>query len=236
MSKANSVRLNKYLSEAGVCSRREADKLIHQGRVWVDGRLASLGMVVDYNQEVKVDGKAVYLNTKTIVLAVNKPAGVVCTEDKREPNNIIDFLNYPIRVTYAGRLDKDSRGLLLMTNSGDLINQIMRSRHNHEKEYEVVVDKEVTDDFLKKMRAGVAILDTVTKPCEVDKIGKYSFRIVLTQGLNRQIRRMCKALGYQVRDLVRTRIINITLDGLQEGKWRELSEEEISDLNEDYYE
>ena len=231
MSKANNVlRLNKYLSEAGVCSRREADKLIGQGRVCVDGRPGLLGMVIEPGQEVKVDGKVVCLSTKTIVLAINKPAGVVCTEDKGEPNNIIDFLNYPIRVTYAGRLDKESRGLLLMTNSGDLINQIMRSRHNHEKEYKVVVDKEITDDFLKKMRAGVAILNTVTKPCKVDKIDKYSFRIVLTQGLNRQIRRMCEALGYQVRDLVRIRIINITLEGLMEGKWRELSEQEISDL------
>ena len=224
------IRINKFLSEAGVCSRREADKLILSGKVWIDNKPATLGMLVSKNQKVEVDGKPISNKLKTIILMVNKPAGIVCTEEKREKNNIINFVNYPTRITYAGRLDKNSRGLLLMTNNGDLINQMMRSKSNHEKEYKVTVDKEVTEDFLKKISSGVPILDTVTKSCQVKKIGKYTFTIILTQGLNRQIRRMCEALGYQVKDLVRTRILNLKLADLKEGSYRQLTDEETKEL------
>ena len=186
-----SVRLNKYLSEAGVCSRREADRLIESGKVTVDGVTAQMGMRVTAGQIVKVGKKTVSKQDEMIVLAVNKPKGIVCTEDQRERDSIVRFLNYPVRVTYAGRLDKDSRGLLLMTNNGDIINQMMRAANRHEKEYKVTVDKEITEQFIKKMSEGVPILDTVTRPCTVKKIGKYTFSIILTQGLNRQIRRMC---------------------------------------------
>ena len=211
-----SVRLNKYLSEAGVCSRREADRLIESGKVTVDGVTAQMGMRV----------------TAGIVLAVNKPKGIVCTEDQRERDSIVRFLNYPVRVTYAGRLDKDSRGLLLMTNNGDIINQMMRAANRHEKEYKVTVDKEITEQFIKKMSEGVPILDTVTRPCTVKKIGKYTFSIILTQGLNRQIRRMCAAFGYEVKDLVRIRIMNIHLGSLKEGAYRKLTDEELEELYE----
>ena len=167
-----------------------------------------------------------------IVLAVNKPRGIVCTEERRERNSIVRFLDYPVRVTYAGRLDKDSRGLLLMTNNGDIINQMMRAANCHEKEYKVTVDKEITADFLKQMSGGVPILDTVTRPCRVEKLGKYTFSITLTQGLNRQIRRMCQALGYEVKDLVRMRIMNIRLGSLREGQHRKLTDEELNGLYE----
>lgn len=196
-----SVRLNKYLSEAGVCSRREADRLIESGKVTVDGVTAQMGMRVTAGQIVKVGKKTVSKQDEMIVLAVNKPKGIVCTEDQRERDSIVRFLNYPVRVTYAGRLDKDSRGLLLMTNNGDIINQMMRAANRHEKEYKVTVDKEITEQFIKKMSEGVPILDTVTRPCTVKKIGKYTFSIILTQGLNRQIRRMCAAFGYEVKIL-----------------------------------
>lgn len=209
-----SVRLNKYLSEAGVCSRREADRLIESGKVTVDGVTAQMGMRVTAGQIVKVGKKTVSKQDEMIVLAVNKPKGIVCTEDQRERDSIVRFLNYPVRVTYAGRLDKDSRGLLLMTNNGDIINQMMRAANRHEKEYKVTVDKEITEQFIKKMSEGVPILDTVTRPCTVKKIGKYTFSIILTQGLNRQIRRMCAAFGYEVKDLVRIRIMNIRLGSL----------------------
>ena len=209
-----SVRLNKYLSEAGVCSRREADRLIESGKVTVDGVTAQMGMRVTAGQIVKVGKKTVSKQDEMIVLAVNKPKGIVCTEDQRERDSIVRFLNYPVRVTYAGRLDKESRGLLLMTNNGDIINQMMRAANRHEKEYKVTVDKEITEQFIKKMSEGVPILDTVTRPCTVKKIGKYTFSIILTQGLNRQIRRMCAAFGYEVKDLVRIRIMNIRLGSL----------------------
>ena len=214
-----SVRLNKYLSEAGVCSRREADRLIESGKVTVDGVTAQMGMRVTAGQIVKVGKKTVSKQDEMIVLAVNKPKGIVCTEDQRERDSIVRFLNYPVRVTYAGRLDKDSRGLLLMTNNGDIINQMMRAANRHEKEYKVTVDKEITEQFIKKMSEGVPILDTVTRPCTVKKIGKYTFSIILTQGLNRQIRRMCAAFGYEVKDLVRIRIMNIRLGSLKEGAY-----------------
>ena len=225
------IRLNKYLSAAGICSRREADRLIESGHVTVDGKRAVPGMQVSEDQIVKVGKKTVHTGNERIVLAVNKPVGIICTEDRRTKNNIIRFLDYPQRITYAGRLDKDSEGLLIMTNDGDLINRMMRARYAHEKEYKVTVDHEITEDFLKKMSRGVAILDTVTRPCKVEKLGKYTFKIILTQGLNRQIRRMCEALGYEVKDLLRVRVMNITLDGLKEGKYRKLTDRELNELD-----
>lgn len=230
------VRLNKYISDAGICSRREADRLIEAGKVCVDGVRASCGIKVRPGQRVTVGKKEVGGRSELVVLAVNKPAGVVCTEDMRTKNNIIRFLRYPVRVTYAGRLDKDSEGLLLMTNSGDLINQMMRARNYHEKEYRVTVNKPVTEEFLKGMASGVRIvdkekaLDEVTRPCSAERIGKYKFRIILTQGLNRQIRRMCEAFGYQVMELVRVRIMNIELGNLKTGAYRKLTEEELTGL------
>ena len=230
------IRLNMYLSEAGVCSRREADRLIESGIVTVDGKTAAPGMKVEDGQEVRVGKKVVKSKTKKTVLAVYKPAGIVCTEDKREKKNIIRFLNYPVRVTYAGRLDKDSEGLLIMTNDGDLINGMMRARYAHEKEYKVKVNKEITPEFIEKMSRGVHIrdkeknLDAVTRPCTVKKTGKYTFSIILTQGLNRQIRRMCEALGYKVDVLKRIRIMNVELGNLKPGQVRELTEQELKEL------
>ena len=230
------IRLNKYLSEAGVCSRREADRLIESGIVTVDGKTAAPGMKVEDGQEVRVGKKVVKSKSKKTVLAVYKPAGIVCTEDKREKKNIIRFLNYPVRVTYAGRLDKDSEGLLIMTNDGDLINGMMRARYAHEKEYKVRVNKEITPEFIEKMSRGVHIrdkeknLDAVTRPCTVKKTGKYTFSIILTQGLNRQIRRMCEALGYKVDVLKRIRIMNVELGDLKPGQVRELTEQELKEL------
>lgn len=233
LQKKEPVRLNKYLSEAGVCSRREADRLIEEGKVSVDGSPARTGMRITPGQVVKVGRKVVSRQDEMIVLAVNKPQGIVCTEEKRERNSIVRFLDYPVRVTYAGRLDKDSRGLLLMTNNGDIINQMMRAANRHEKEYKVTVDREITEEFVKQMSEGVSILDTVTRPCKVEKMGKYTFSIVLTQGLNRQIRRMCEALGYEVRDLVRVRIVNIRLGSLKEGQYRKLTDAELDELYEE---
>lgn len=230
LGKKEPVRLNKYLSEAGVCSRREADRLIESGRVTVDGKPAQTGMKVIPGQEVRVGKKLVSKGDEMVVLAVNKPRGIVCTEEKRERNSIVRFLDYPIRVTYIGRLDKDSRGLLLMTNNGDIINRMMRASNYHEKEYKVTVDKEITDEFLEKMAGGVPILDTVTRPCKVRKIGKYTFSIILTQGLNRQIRRMCEALGYEVKDLLRVRVMNIRLGSLKEGGYRKVTDAELEEL------
>ena len=230
------IRLNKYLSEAGVCSRREADRLIESGVVTVDGKSAVPGMKVEDGQEVCVGKKRIKRKTKKTVLAVYKPAGIVCTEDKREKKNIIRFLNYPLRVTYAGRLDKDSEGLLIMTNDGDLINGMMRARFSHEKEYKVTVNKEITPEFIEKMSRGVHIrdreknLDAVTRPCKVRKNGKYTFSIILTQGLNRQIRRMCEALGYKVTTLKRIRIMNVELGNLKPGEVRGLTEQELKEL------
>ena len=230
------IRLNKYLSEAGVCSRREADRLIESGIVTVDGKTAAPGMKVEDGQEIRVGKKVVKSKTEKTVLAVYKPAGIVCTEDKREKKNIIRFLNYPVRITYAGRLDKDSEGLLIMTNDGDLINGMMRARYAHEKEYKVRVNKEVTSEFIEKMSRGVHIrdkeknLDAVTRPCTVKKTGKYTFSIILTQGLNRQIRRMCEALGYKVDVLKRIRIMNVELGDLKPGQVRELTEQELKEL------
>ena len=230
LQKKEPVRLNKYLSESGVCSRREADRLIESGKVTVDGKTAHTGMRVQPGQTVKVGRRVVSRQDEMVVLAVNKPRGIVCTEERRERDSIVRFLNYPIRVTYVGRLDKDSRGLLLMTNNGDIINKMMRSSNRHEKEYRVTVDKEISEDFLSRMASGVPILDTVTRPCRVRQIGKYTFSIILTQGLNRQIRRMCETLGYAVRDLVRVRVMNIRLGNLKEGQYRKLTDEELEEL------
>ena len=228
-----SVRLNKYLSESGICSRREADRLIESGRITVDGVRAEVGMrIVPGKQEVRMGKKLISRKDEMVVLAVNKPAGIVCTEDRRERNNIVRFLDYPVRVTYVGRLDKDSTGLLLMTNNGDIINKMMRAGNRHEKEYKVTVDQEITPEFLNKMAGGVPILDTVTRPCTVYPIGKYTFGIILTQGLNRQIRRMCEVLGYKVTKLKRTRIMNIELGALREGEFREVTDRELDELYE----
>jgi 23S rRNA pseudouridine2604 synthase len=228
------IRLNKFLSDAGVCSRREADRLIESGQVTVDGKRAETGMKVTEENVVRVGKKEVRAKGKDemVLLAVNKPVGIVCTEEKREKNNIIDFLKYPTRITYIGRLDKDSEGLILMTNNGDIINKMMRAGNEHEKEYKVTVDKPITDEFIQKMGNGVPILDTVTRKCKVEKIGKYTFRIILTQGLNRQIRRMCEYLGYKVTRLQRLRVMNIKLGDLKPGTYRHVSEEEIKELYE----
>lgn len=229
------VRLNKYMSEAGVCSRREADRLIEQGRVTVDGVRAVTGQQVEEEQKIELDGKPVKKDKKEkpILLAVNKPRGVVCSEVSQGNDvNIVEFLNYPKRITYAGRLDKDSEGLLLMTNRGDLINQMMKGANHHEKEYEVVVDRPFNERFLKDMAAGIYLkeLNVTTRPCEVERLGKKKFRIVLTQGLNRQIRRMCQELGYHVQELKRIRIMNIRLGHLKTGTWRNVTPEELEEL------
>ncbi|GAB5615811.1 hypothetical protein JCM31739_06360 [Faecalimonas canis] len=226
------IRLNKFLSEAGVCSRREADRLIEAGKVFVDGRRAETGMKISKEQEVKVGKKVISKGNQMVLLAVNKPVGIVCTEEKKEKNNIIRFLNYPTRVTYIGRLDKDSEGLLLMTNNGDIINKMMRSGNRHEKEYKVTVNKPVTREFIEKMGQGVPILDTVTRPCEVKAIGKYKFNITLTQGLNRQIRRMCEYFGYKVTKLERVRVMNIELGNLKSGEYRKVTDDETRELYE----
>ena len=232
------MRLNKYISEAGICSRREADRLIESGRVTVDGRRAEPGMQVTDENDVRIGKKQIKSKDEKIVLAVYKPAGVVCTGDMREKKNIIRFLNYPVRVTYAGRLDKDSEGLLIMTNDGELINAMMRARYRHEKEYKVTVNRPVTDEFIGQLKAGVRIrdkekgLDTVTLPCRAWKDGKYTFSIVLTQGLNRQIRRMCEALGYKVTKLLRVRVLNIELGNMKSGEIRRLTKQELKEIYE----
>lgn len=229
------VRLNKYLAECGVCSRREADKLIDTGKVTVNGRAAFMGDRVGDGDEVSVNGRPVKPKDGRVVLAFYKPAGVTCTErDKFAEKNIIDFINYPIRITYAGRLDRDSEGLILMTNDGDLINRIMRGSNWHEKEYIVKVKKPLDGVFLDKMRQGVYLkeLKQTTRPCQLVKEGKFTFRIILTQGLNRQIRRMCHELGQEAVSIKRVRVMNILLQGLKPGEYRVLSEEERERLYE----
>lgn len=223
--------MNKYLSDCGVCSRRAADRLIEAGRITVDGCTAKTGQKIQPGQDIKMDGRPVKPKDREILLAFYKPRGIVCTEERREKHNIVDYLHYPCRVFTVGRLDKDSEGLLLLTNQGEMANQIMRSRNGHEKEYLVTIDKEITKDFLKQMASGVPILDTVTRPCRVEQTGKKSFRIVLTQGLNRQIRRMCEYLGCRVVTLKRIRVMNIRLDGLKAGQYREVTREEKRELD-----
>jgi 23S rRNA pseudouridine2604 synthase len=226
------TRINKYLSEAGYCSRRAADKLLEQGRITINGVNPEMGTKVQKGDVVKVDGRLIGRNKREhVYLALNKPKGIVCTTDtEREKNNIIDFVNYPTRIFPIGRLDKASTGLILLTDDGDIVNKILRARNNHEKEYIVRVNKPITGDFLRKMRSGVPILDTITRKCDVQKLGTYQFKIILTQGLNRQIRRMCEALDYRVVELERVRIMNIKLD-LPVGSSRYLSDQELDTLN-----
>ena len=226
------IRINKYLSEVGFCSRREADRLLEEGRITINGKVPELGTKVSDEDEIFVDGKTIKkVEEEFVYIAFNKPIGIVCTTDtKREKNNIVDYINHPKRIFPIGRLDKPSEGLILLTSDGDIVNKILRAKNNHEKEYYVRVDKPITEKFLEKMRNGVPILDTVTKKCEVEKIDTMNFRIVLTQGLNRQIRRMCEHLGYEVKKLKRVRIMNIKLD-LPVGKWRNLTPQEMNELN-----
>ena len=229
------VRLNKYLAQCGVCSRRDADKLIEQGRVKVNGVVARAGQQVSDRDEVLLNNKPLKGKEQKVVLAYYKPIGVTCTErDAHAEKVLMKLIDYPVRVTYAGRLDKDSEGLLLLSNDGDLINAMMKGAHGHEKEYQVKVRKEITSQFLKQMSDGVYLeeLDQTTRPCEIEQTGKYTFRIILTQGLNRQIRRMCQTLGYHVQSLKRVRVVNITLKGLAPGKFRELTGAELTALYE----
>ncbi len=225
------TRINKYLSEVGFCSRREADKMLEQGRITVNGAVPEMGTKVSEEDEILVDGISIRKKEEDhVYIALNKPVGIVCTTDtKRELNNIVEFVNHPKRIFPIGRLDKPSEGLILLTSDGDIVNKILRARNNHEKEYIVRVDKPITPQFLHKMRNGIPILGTVTNKCEVEQIDTLSFRIVLTQGLNRQIRRMCEYVGYEVKKLKRIRIMNIKLD-LPVGKWRDLTADEMKEL------
>lgn len=225
------TRINKYLSEVGYCSRRAADKLLEEGRITINGKKPEMGTKISDADEIEVDGVSIRKKDEDFVyIAFNKPVGIVCTTDtKREKNNIVDYINHPKRIFPIGRLDKPSEGLILLTSDGDIVNKILRARNNHGKEYVVRVDKPITPRFIEKMRNGVPILDTVTKKCEVEKLDTMTFRIVLTQGLNRQIRRMCEYLGYEVKKLKRIRIMNIHLD-VPVGKWRNLTAAEMKDL------
>jgi 23S rRNA pseudouridine2604 synthase len=224
------VRLNKYISETGACSRREADKWIEAGRVTCNGAPAALGTQVGDGDEVRVDGKPLGAKKKQIYIALNKPVGITCTTESHIEGNIIELIGHPERIFPVGRLDKDSEGLILLTNNGDIVNEILRAENHHEKEYIVTVDRPITDLSLKMMADGVKIMGEITNPCRVSRINEKSFRMILTQGLNRQIRRMCSALGYKAQRLQRVRIINIGLGELGVGQWRELSETEIAGL------
>lgn len=226
------VRLNKYMADSGYCSRREADRLIEEGRVRVDGKPGELGLRVLPGMTVTVDGEPLSGSGKKVYLLLNKPRGIVCTADPREPMNVVDYLDYPTRVFPVGRLDKDSEGLLLLTSDGEIVNRLLRAAGGHEKEYEVTIDQPVTAEFARKMMSGVPILDTVTLPCKLRRTGERSFNIMLMQGLNRQIRRMCEALGANVTHLRRVRIMNLRLGKLKPGEWRELTEEELRELME----
>ena len=227
------TRINKYLSESGYCSRRAADRLIEEGKVTINGEIPELGTKVNEDDQVKVEGQIIEKSTKQkkIYLAFNKPVGIVCTTDRRvEPDNIIDFIKYPKRIFPIGRLDKNSEGLIFLTNDGDIVNKILRARNNHEKEYIVIVNRQINKDFIQRMSNGVEILETITKNCIVKQLGAKKFKIILTQGLNRQIRRMCEALGYRVQSLKRVRIMNIKLD-IPKGKYREFTKGELFELN-----
>jgi len=227
------TRINKYLSEVGFCSRRRADRLIEEGKVTINGKVTEIGTKVKDNDKIEVEGQRIKKSTKQkkIYLAFNKPVGIVCTTDRRvEPDNIIDFIKYPKRIFPIGRLDKESEGLIFLTNDGDIVNKILRARNNHEKEYIVIVNRPINREFVKRMSNGVQILDTTTKNCFVKQLGQKKFKIVLTQGLNRQIRRMCDFLGYKVQSLKRVRIMNINLD-LPTGEYREFTKEELLELN-----
>lgn len=229
----NTIRINKYLSSAGVCSRRDADRLTEAGRVTMNGKKIGTGERIPVDAVICLDGKPVEREEREVLLLFYKPRGLVCsTKKQRQETTVTEYIDYPTRIYPVGRLDKDSEGLLLMTNQGELVNRIMRAGNYHEKEYQVTVDHEVTDEFVRHMQTGVPILGTVTRPCTVRKTGKTSFTIVLTQGLNRQIRRMCEYLGYQVRTLKRVRIMNLTLNGLKCGAYREIQRDEWSELKE----
>ncbi len=227
------IRINKYLSEVGYCSRRVADRLIEEGKVTINGEIPEIGTKVEEGDQVEVKGQRIEKSAKQkkIYLAFNKPIGIVCTTDRKvEPNNVIDFIKYPKRVFPIGRLDKLSEGLIFLTNDGDIVNKILRARNNHEKEYIVRVNRPINHDFIQSMSNGVEILDTITKDCFVKQLGQKKFKIILTQGLNRQIRRMCESLGYKVQSLKRVRIMNIKLD-VPTGKYREFTKEELLKLN-----
>ncbi|MCK0156987.1 23S rRNA pseudouridine(2604) synthase RluF [Cellulophaga sp. F20128] len=232
MKDTQATRINKYLSEVGYCSRRAADKLIDQGRVTINGKVPEMGTKITPEDEVRVDGKLISeSNEEFVYLIFNKPIGIVCTTDTRvEKDNIIDFIKYPKRIFPIGRLDKPSSGLIFLTNDGDIVNKILRARNHHEKEYIVKVDKVITDDFIHHMSNGIPILDTITRKCKLEQLGKYEFKIILTQGLNRQIRRMTEYLGYNVVKLERIRIMNISLD-IPVGEWRYFTKEEFKELN-----
>ncbi|MDN3204819.1 23S rRNA pseudouridine(2604) synthase RluF [Algoriphagus sediminis] len=233
MSESDSIRINKYLSEVGYCSRREGDKLLEQGRIRINGKKPELGTKVKPGDTVTVDGKPIGKPTQDhTYIAFNKPVGIVCTTDTRvEKDNIIDFIKHPKRIFPIGRLDKESEGLIFLTSDGDIVNKILRAKNNHEKEYIVTVDKPINAQFLKGMAKGVPILDTITQPCTISKLSKFKFRIILTQGLNRQIRRMCEYFGYSVKQLKRVRIMNVMLD-IPVGKWRDLTPDELAKINE----
>ena len=227
------TRINKYLSESGYCSRRAADRLIEEGKVTINGEIPEMGTKVKEDDQVEVEGQIIEKLTKQkkIYLAFHKPVGIVCTTDRRvEPDNIIDFIKYPKRIFPIGRLDKNSEGLIFLTNDGDIVNKILRARNNHEKEYIVIVNRQINKDFIQRMSNGVEILETITKNCIVKQLGAKKFKIILTQGLNRQIRRMCEALGYRVQSLKRVRIMNIKLD-IPKGKYREFTKGELFELN-----
>ena len=226
----NSIRLNKAISDTGFCSRRGADKIIEEGRVVLNGKVGVLGDRVTQDDEIVIDGKTLQRVTKLIYLAFNKPTGITCTTDREIEGNIIDFINHPERIFPIGRLDKPSEGLIFLTNDGDIVNKILRAGNNHEKEYAVMVHKPITEDFLYQMSNGIPILDTITQKCFVEQESEFVFKIILKQGLNRQIRRMCDYLGYKVYRLKRLRIMNVHLDGIAPGKWRNLSEQEVFDI------
>ncbi len=229
-NQATGKRLNKFIADSGHCSRREADRLIQEGRVRLDGHVGVLGDRVQPGMAVTVDGKPLSGEGEKVYLLLNKPRGIVCTADPREPMNVVDYLGYPSRVFPVGRLDKDSEGLLLLTSDGEIVNRVLRAAGGHEKEYEVQIDRPVTPEFVRRMSEGVPILDTVTLPCRVRRTGERSFNIILVQGLNRQIRRMCEALGANVTHLRRIRIMNLRLGRLQPGQWRELTKAELTEL------
>lgn len=226
------IRLNKYIADSGICSRREADELIRLGKVTINGAVAEMGTRVKPGMQVSVNGQEITSNSEELVyIALNKPVGITCTTDRRIKGNIVDFVGHDKRIYPIGRLDKDSQGLILLTNDGDIVNKILRAKYGHEKEYIVTVDKPITEDFIKNMGNGIPILDTVTKKCFVRGEGKYVFRIILEQGLNRQIRRMCEYLGYEVKELVRVRIMNVTIGTLKIGQWRNLTPKELIEIN-----
>jgi len=224
------IRINKFISESGKASRRGADKLISEGRVTINGKVAQIGSQVEPGDQVHIDGSPVNVSKSYVYIALNKPVGITSTTERHVKGNIVDFVNHPLRIFHIGRLDKDSDGLILLTNDGDIVNEILRAENKHEKEYIVTVNKPITPEFVKRMSAGVEILNTKTLPCKITQMSKYVFQIVLTQGLNRQIRRMCAALGYEVVRLQRTRIMNIHLGNLPIGQWRDLSKKERQQL------